>query len=296
MLLKRSIVFALTGIGVCAPAMAADMGYAPPPVYELNNESPVQIGNGWYLRGDVGWTRERPPALAPDAALSAALQEGSGWAAGLGAGYQFNSWFRGDLTLDYRNTLRASARSANFDCVTDVVGVNNGAGTPVGISAINGECYSQQKARFQRTSLLANAYLDLGNWSGITPYVGAGAGVTYGRASGVYNWYMSNDNSIYNPNIEYPDGFPPNWVTGTGDATTGPTGFTFGNQNKRVNVAGTKVNFTWALMAGIAVDLSRNAKVDFGYRFVNMGTFAPGAPKSDGQLHEYRIGFRYMPD
>ncbi|MFN3891585.1 MAG: outer membrane protein [Beijerinckiaceae bacterium] len=296
MLMRNSFAIALTSVVFCAPALGADMGYAPPPEYSLAPEESVTLGNGWYLRGDAGWTRETPPALAADAALSAAFTTSNGWLATIGAGYQFNSYLRTDLTLDYRNTMRANARSANFTCVTDVVGVSNAAGTPIGVSAVTGDCFSAQRAEFRRTSLLANAYLDLGSWAGVTPYVGAGAGITLGQASGMYNWFAGNNGAVYNPDIEYPSGFPPTWVTGTGAATTAPAGFTFGPQNRAASTKKTYTNFTWALMAGVAYSVSSNTKVDFGYRYVNMGTFAANSPKKDGEIQEFRVGLRYSPD
>ncbi len=295
-MLRKSLAITLTSVLLCGPALAADMGYLPPPDYSIAPDQPVMLGNGWYLRGDAGWTRESPPVLSADTALAAALGTKNGWVASIGAGYQFNSYFRTDLTLDYRNTLRANAKSANFTCVTDVVGVSNAAGTPIGVSAVTGDCYSGQRADFKRTSLLANAYIDLGTWTGVTPYIGAGVGVTYGQADGQYNWYRGNNGSVYEPDIPFPTGFPPTWVTGTGAATTAPPGFTFGPQSRAIGTRKSQTNFTWALMAGVSYDISRNAKIDFGYRYVNMGTFASGSPKKDGEIQEFRMGLRYSPD
>ncbi len=296
MAMRKSFAITLMSVFVCTPALAADLGYAPPPEYSLAPEQREMLGNGWYLRGDASWAREKAPVITSDAGLASALGTTNGWVATVGAGYQINSYFRTDLTLDYRNVLRANARSTNFTCVTGVVGVNNASGTPIGISALTGDCYSAQRAEFRRTSLLANAYIDLGTWAGVTPYVGAGVGVTYGRVNGIYNWFAGNDGSIYAPEIPYPAGFPPNWVTGTGAATAGPAGFTFGNQSRAVFTQRSQTNFTWAIMAGLAYDVSPNAKIDFGYRFVNIGTFSPAAPKSDGRIQEFRMGLRYSPD
>lgn len=294
--MRKSLAITLTSVVLCFPALAADMGFLPPPQYELSQENPSTIGNGWYLRGDAGWSRESPPTLTSDAGLAAALGTKNGWSATIGAGYQFNEYFRTDLTLDYRNTLRANAQSATFNCVTNVVGVNNASGTPIGISAVNGDCAATQQAQFQRSSLLANAYLDLGTWTGVTPYVGAGVGITYGQATGVYNWITGNNGTVYAPDIQYPAGFPPVWVTGSGTPTTAPAGFTFGQQNKRWDTKNSRTNFTWAVMAGIAYAVSPNAKIDFGYRYVNMGTFVPGSSKKDGEIQEFRMGLRYSPD
>ncbi|MDP2357409.1 MAG: outer membrane beta-barrel protein [Beijerinckiaceae bacterium] len=294
--MRKSLAITLTSVVLCAPAVAADMGYLPPPQYAIAQEQPTTIGNGWYLRGDAGWTRETPPVLTADTGLAAALGTKNGWAATIGAGYQFNDYFRTDLTLDYRNTLRANARSAVFDCVTNVVGVSNSSGTPIGINAVTGDCASTQQADFKRSSLLANAYIDLGTWTGLTPYVGAGVGITYGQANGTYNWITGNNGAVYAPDLQYPDGFPPTWVTGAGAPTAAPANFTFGQQNRRIDTKKSQTNFTWALMAGVAYAISPNAKLDFGYRYVNMGTFAPNSPKKDGQIQEFRMGLRYSPD
>lgn len=275
------------------------MGYAPPPEYSLASEPQATLGNGWYLRGDAAWTRETLPVVTNDAALAKVLDssvgKNDGWAATVGAGYQFNSYFRADLTLDYRNILRGDARTSTFECVTDVVGVSDGGGAPIGVSAQTGDCYSAQRAGYKRSSLLANAYIDLGTWAGVTPYVGAGVGVTYSKVAGQYDWFYDNG-AAYGPNIGPPAGFPATWVTAAGDAAAEPPGFAFGSQSRRINLRKAQTTFTWALMAGVAVDVSPNAKIDFGYRFVHMGGLFPGAAKKDGRIQELRMGLRYSPD
>jgi opacity protein-like surface antigen len=41
----------------------------------------------------------------------------------------------------------------------------------------------RDRGKLESTSGLVNGYLDLGNWSGITPYVGAGIGAAMNRLS-----------------------------------------------------------------------------------------------------------------
>jgi opacity protein-like surface antigen len=67
--------------------------------------------------------------------------------------------------------------------------------------------------------------------------------------------------------------------------------------------AGAKTNFAWALMAGAAVDIAPNFKLDVGYRFVRIGD---GKTELDAagfgfkvkplDAHEARVGVRYMID
>ena len=63
----------------------------------------------------------------------------------------------------------------------------------------------------------------------------------------------------------------------------------------------------WAVMAGAAFDVTSNLKVDFGYRYINLGstasgtltnlnTTAPSIVYDDLEAHEVRVGLRYMFD
>jgi opacity protein-like surface antigen len=51
-------------------------------------------------------------------------------------------------------------------------------------------------------------------------------------------------------------------------------------------------NFAWAGMLGAAYHLSQNLSVDFGYRYVDLGT----TNNFDFTAHEFRVGFRYLLD
>ena len=141
-------------------AFAADLPlpYAPPP---------VDFG-GWYLRGDIGFSNQSVSNIRnTNAALYANLtsfQETTGFDTGgiyqIGVGYQFNHWFRVDVTGEYRG-------SANFHGL-DLTSFPNGGQTGFGSDVYN--------ARKTEWLLLANAYADLGTWWSITPYIGAGIG------------------------------------------------------------------------------------------------------------------------
>lgn len=221
------------------------------------------------------------------------MQSSNGWVGGLGMGYQFAPWFRADASVEFRNTLSAGHTSSFFDCITGVEGVtttDNGTTQNVGVRGLYGKCFSKSSAHLKRIGFLANGYVDMGAWGGVTPYVGIGVGVTRGAFSGKSNWHTSNDGSEYAPEITAPDGFPATFVA----SSPAPENFTFGKQSKRVSVSNSSVNFTWALMAGLAYDISAHAKLDVGYRFLNQGTFAPGSAERDSKVHELRIGVRYM--
>jgi len=147
---------ALSGASLTSGAIAADMpGQLPPPA-----PAPVvteSVLSGWYLRGDVGahWGRSTGLAIVnvpfdpPERSL------GSGITAGLGVGIK-TKWLRTDVTVDYAAPVNYRASVLTSGDLT---------------------------AKIQSTTALFNGYIDLGTWSGFTPYIGAGAGLAYARMS-----------------------------------------------------------------------------------------------------------------
>lgn len=146
-------LFAVSGAGA---AFAADLDkilYAP----EINRTVPVEIGNGWYLRGDIGYSVETEGELSRvtyqdvvyDLDDFDAGRIDSDVSGGIGVGYQFTDFLRADVTAEY----------------------SEGEGS-LSVAGVVGE------ADFDAITLMANAYVDLGTIAGFTPYVGAGIGST----------------------------------------------------------------------------------------------------------------------
>jgi len=134
-------------------AQAADM----PDIYAPSRPAGAvtEFVSGWYLRGDIGYrtntsigsvTSTFPLPTNSDFSDVATFGGGGGYKAG---------WFRADVTIDY-------AGKAGY----------SGDGPYVG--AFSGKVESW--------TALANIYLDLGTWNGLTPYVGIGAGAVTFRA------------------------------------------------------------------------------------------------------------------
>lgn len=147
--------------GVAAPAFAAD---PVDPVVEVIDQTAV-IG-GWYLRGHIGMSNQFVDALeSPDflVPLEHTFLDDADFSSapimGLGIGYKFNDYLRGDIGVEYRG-------AADFDAL-------DRAAWGDGTSFTNE--YSGKKSEWL---LLANAYADLGTYYGITPYVGAGIGAS----------------------------------------------------------------------------------------------------------------------
>jgi len=136
----------------------------PPPMYAP--APPADFG-GWYLRGDIGFSNQsiskRDYYSYPN--LLSLQQQNSfdtGGIFGVGVGYQFNNWFRADVTAQYRG-------NANFH------GVDLTSYPDTGTVQRGSDAYSASKSELV---FLANVYADLGTWWCVTPYIGAGVGTS----------------------------------------------------------------------------------------------------------------------
>lgn len=140
---------AISALALATPALAAD--YNPPIYIEKAPEwVPVEIGSGWYLRGDVSYNVGNP-------VYDFEGVENRRFGGSIGVGHHFTENLRGDLNIGYVGSDRISVAGELDD-------------EPFAFDASH-----------TVWSGLANAYLDLGTIVGITPYIGAGAGVTYSR-------------------------------------------------------------------------------------------------------------------
>lgn len=223
-------------------ALAADYGTVP---YGAAPEVPYEFSSGWYLRGDIGYSFNNTPDANFGGIDGITGENFSDTATGtVGFGYQVNNWFRSDFTLDYNWPGQLTGTCASVLCT-------GGATEHADISAVTG---------------LLNAYFDLGNWNGFTPYVGGGIGVSYVSATGVH------------------------------DSIGGLTTQTWADGNDW--------NFAWSLTAGASYALAPNWLVDVNYRYMNLGGVTSGAvsPASatpamgfdNLSAHQVRVGLRYL--
>ena len=215
-------------------AFAADMAIMPPPPMAYAPPVVEDLG-GWYLRGDIGFTNERvekrqyytyPSLLSLD--QSSEFDAGGNF--GFGVGYKFNNWFRTDITGQFR----ANAGFNGFDRISyfDTGTVQYGSDT--------------FRASMSSWMVLANAYVDLGTWWSITPFIGGGVGVSR--------------NTISN--------FTDQGTNGT---------FLFGTTPGFASaVSAPKWDFAWALHTGLAYKVAPNVTFEFGYSFVNLGDAVTG--------------------
>jgi opacity protein-like surface antigen len=218
-----------------APARAFDL---PPPVDAPEYTGSISSANGWYIRGDLGYDFKynvgkpsyRDYAAKTDTYTNTTFDSAritGQYDVGAGAGYQFNDFLRSDLTLDYLTGALNGQSSSATRCSSRQM-----ASTTCGFT------HSQD---FGALGILANGYVDLGTYWGLTPYIGAGAGVTD------LNWktmtttkYCVNGGGKCDGTISYND-----------QTYSGADGW----------------RWTYAFMAGITYDISAHTKLDFGYRY-----------------------------
>lgn len=277
---KRLVTAALLAAASIPVAHAADLDL-PVIVDQAPEYVPVEIGSGWYLRGDIGYSAFSSggaggyrtfdgATLTYGANAFSSSDIETDWSGGVGFGYIFNRWLRADLTAEmFKGNFTGSTVAA------PTPGVDCGVGVGIG-------CASSDTASFKAYSLMANAYLDMGTFKHVTPYVGAGVGFTSVRWNGLSNSIFCQDTPA-----------------ACGGAVLPPVSIHPGLDSWR---------FTYAFMAGGAYQISKNTKVDVGYRFrkVSGGDFfrfdaataAAGATGVQGTddgftSHEVRVGLRY---
>jgi len=159
-------------------ARAADL----PPAYRAPPVVVEEFAGGWYLRGDIGISSKSVKdtkydfgTLAPPTSVQTVTKDfETDGIFGLGIGYQFNHWFRADLTAEYRSPATFHGYEINRFGQTLIPEHNT--------------------AVMHSFVAMANVYADLGTWWCITPFVGAGAGMAYNKLSGFQDFVIGGLN------------------------------------------------------------------------------------------------------
>lgn len=170
MVIRKRILGLMLATACSLGATAALAADYEPPVFEAPAEDeyvPVEVGSGWYLRGDVGYTSNEPYKREYSGSIPGATfsDEFKPFSASLGAGYHFNDFLRVEANL---GTLPSG--SERFAGITD-------AGTATEASVAGA---ADNKAYFGMVS----AYADFGTFSGLTPYLGGGIGLAHYKYEG----------------------------------------------------------------------------------------------------------------
>jgi opacity protein-like surface antigen len=218
-------LFSTMAFAADMPIMPPPMAYAPPPIEDFG---------GWYLRGDIGFSNQRVDRLnnALDVNNTSSVQNlgfNTAGIFGLGVGYRVNNWFRADITGEYRGNSQFFGK--------DSITYPGGFGT---------DAYNATKSEWV---VLANAYVDLGTWWCMTPFIGAGVGGARVSINNFTDQGLAIQGGPVLPALAFGD-----------------------------NVS--KWNFAWALHAGVAYKVNQNFTVELAYRYLNMGDGLTGDLRS----------------
>jgi opacity protein-like surface antigen len=249
-------------------AYAADFpGAMPQPLPVVRASEPV---GGWYLRGDVGVGVQQFDSFDHHATNTAFVWPAS-WRIdqheiksapiiGFGVGYALNNWLRFDVTGEYRSNVPVKALGSYTEFCP------------------GGRCFDAYDANHSAIVALVNAYLDLGTWWCLTPFIGAGVG-------GARHTVAS--------------------LTDVGYISDGTTGFGYATNDA------SKWTLAWAVHAGLGYEVTPRVKLEFAYRYLNMGNVdtavigcnsagcAGAGPRAFYTLngldsHDFRFGMRWM--
>jgi opacity protein-like surface antigen len=204
----------------------------PPPVYR----APVNVETGgWYLRGDVGVGMQQFKEFQ-------FTQTNTGTAGPWPASWRIDQkdikdtfFIGGGIGYQWSNWLRFDF-TGEYRASTKFKAL----GSYTEFCPGGGRCFDAYDGDHQASVFLANLYLDLGTWWCLTPFVGAGVGGAYHKTAA---------------------------LTDLGTASPGLGNVPFGHTLQD----NAHWNFAWAAHAGLAYNVTNTFKVEFAYRYLNMG-------------------------
>jgi len=224
------LIRAATAAMISSAAYAADMPQPAPQPQIQYQPIPIvmeQPAGAWYLRGDIGvgvtnnvdFVFLQNPLNNSNFAIQHASMADTGFF-DAGVGYEWNNWLRFDVTAQYRSRTAVNA----FGTYS--------LPQPGGGIGVFGDQY---QAFLKSVVFLANAYVDLGTWNCLTPFVGFGIG-------GAWNQFAD--------------------LTDIGIGTSG----------NGVGTNASQLNFAWALHAGLAYNVTQNFTMELAYTYLNYGS------------------------
>ena len=295
MTIRRSVLTTImAGASLCAlasTALAADI--IDPPIIAAPVLEEVKPFGGWYIRGDVGYSfnsavekskyqgvfqggpidpNNQPPVLLGDLPADGLDSEFDDTiVVGVGVGAHMGHFLRGDITADW------TFNGHNGAPFVGEVGDNPVCGT--------GLCGYEFGGDYNAITVLANAYVDMGTYAGITPYVGAGIGFAHVDYKDVSSTACGD----------------PNATATSGTACDGST-VAFPLETIEGSYEGeSSLRLAWSLAAGASYSLNDALAIDGGYKFTRIAEgdmlkdYNAGHSVKDGgiNMHQVRLGARY---
>ncbi|MGX9181092.1 outer membrane protein [Mesorhizobium sp. BHbdii] len=250
MTVKSRIALALAAIALMPLSQALGADYDPP-IYvdQAPDYVPVEVGSGWYLRGDVGYAFSHPfehkeTVTGP---LDSFTEESSLFTGSIGMGYHVNDYLRVELnggilpTDKFGEHQKLAATCDGSTLEADLFGnINSVPATQA--------CDLSNNASNKGYSVMANGYVDLGTYVGITPYIGGGLGVAYNK---YYKSIGARDCVEVAPNPSGTGGF----------ICDDPAGYEGATDSEA------KFNLAYSIGAGLSYRVTKNVSVDLGYEY-----------------------------
>jgi opacity protein-like surface antigen len=208
------------------------------------------FGGGFDPTAAANWTSAS--SYLGDSVTGTSME--NAWFGGIGLGCGMGSYgIRAEAMLGYTGHRKISGEPLVY------LGPNNPAIAP-------GLYDDPLHTGVRSYTAMINAYKDFGTFGRITPYIGAGVGVSYNMTSETY--FTGNP-------------FLTNRIEGDG-----------------------RLSLAWSLMAGFGVQITDRAVLDFGYRYMDYGKAQSGRVDNAGFVnprvyiddltaHEFKVGLRY---
>ncbi len=294
MLISAGMSFAcLTLASAANPAYADGLPYDPR-LEGYHRAVPVpapvpvpETDSGYYLRVDGAWVRgdssnyNTSNVFHDDVRAESGLNDFA--RIGVGAGYRFSHWLRGDLTVDVRSDVNSRSNASRTRAVT-----NTQAGVGVNSTILLRDTV-KDSFKSDNTVVMVNGYVDVPNATRFTPYIGAGIGVVRHRLWGRH--YSTSTICIDTFDCD------PNTVDAQPSATVLHT-------RSSSNTSGYDYALAVAVMAGFSYEWWENVHFDMGYRWLHLsGTKFTGRNVIGGgnhsvvipdqNNHELRFGLRW---
>ncbi|ANT48766.1 outer membrane protein [Mesorhizobium amorphae] len=255
MVLKSRIALALAAIMLMPVTQASSADYDPP-IYvdQAPDYVPVEVGSGWYLRGDIGYAFSHPfdhEETPAGFTSKSSLFDGS-----VGMGYHFNDYLRAELNFGILPTNRFGDNfitTCDGSITTTVTNVTTGTLVSQTNAPASAPCNGSNIANNKAYSLMANGYIDLGTYVGLTPYIGGGLGVVYSK----YNRAIGQRDCAETTTTNTAGGFQTVDQFNCDD----PAGYAGAVASKG------SYDLAYALAAGVSYQVTKNVSVDLGYEY-----------------------------
>jgi len=204
--------------------------------YAFGMKSKATVSNN-YFEGDI----------------SEKVKTGKSFSFGLEGGAQINEYLRAGLSFDYMPSFKVdmSPLSGSADYTKDLLKISN---TETFKGKANAS--ADKNPSVKSMNIMANLFIDAGNFSGFKPYAVVGLGLARNKASS-FNYNVTPENGATYENSADPT------KNKTFDGKTTALSSTYSGK--------TKNNFAFKVGLGFKYAVNEDFDVDVRYQYINLG-------------------------